>query len=82
MSFTDQNLLLHGDNIEVLKALQRSFAGQIQCVYLDPPYNTGTKRRGHQESAGYRDDFDGQQPSRATPPSIVAPPSNATPPAF
>ncbi len=36
-----QNLLVHGDNLEVLRGLAGSFAGKIRCVYLDPPFNTG-----------------------------------------
>lgn len=36
-----ENLLVHGDNLVVLRALARAFAGKIRCAYLDPPYNTG-----------------------------------------
>lgn len=36
-----ENMLIHGDNLLALKALENSFAGKIQCVYIDPPYNTG-----------------------------------------
>src|SRR5690554_662076 len=35
------NLLIEGDNLEVLKALQESFLGQVKLIYIDPPYNTG-----------------------------------------
>ena len=35
------NLLVHGDNLAVLRALAPRFAGRIRCAYLDPPYNTG-----------------------------------------
>lgn len=35
------NLLIKGDNLVALKALQRHFAGKIKCVYIDPPFNTG-----------------------------------------
>ncbi|KTQ96010.1 DNA methyltransferase [Aureimonas ureilytica] len=38
---TTRNLMLEGDNLEVLKLLQRSFSGQIKLIYIDPPYNTG-----------------------------------------
>lgn len=38
---TTQNLLIEGDNLEVLKLLQKSYAGKIKLVYIDPPYNTG-----------------------------------------
>ncbi len=36
-----KNLLIEGDNLEVLKLLQKSFAGKVKLVYIDPPYNTG-----------------------------------------
>lgn len=36
-----QNLMIEGDNLEVLKLLQKSFAGKVKLVYIDPPYNTG-----------------------------------------
>ncbi len=35
------NLLIHGDNLLALRALEHEFAGRVQCVYIDPPYNTG-----------------------------------------
>ena len=35
------NMLIHGDNLLALKALEQDFAGKIKCVYIDPPYNTG-----------------------------------------
>lgn len=35
------NMLIHGDNLLALKALEQQFAGQVKCVYIDPPYNTG-----------------------------------------
>lgn len=35
------NMLIHGDNLLALKALEQDFAGQIKCIYIDPPYNTG-----------------------------------------
>lgn len=36
-----QNLFIEGDNLEVLKLLQKSYAGKIKMIYIDPPYNTG-----------------------------------------
>jgi adenine-specific DNA-methyltransferase len=36
-----RNLLIEGDNLEVLKLLQRSYSGRVKLVYIDPPYNTG-----------------------------------------
>ncbi len=38
---TTQNLLIEGDNLEVLKLLQRSYSGKVKLIYIDPPYNTG-----------------------------------------
>lgn len=38
---TTKNLMIEGDNLEVLKLLQKSYAGQIKMIYIDPPYNTG-----------------------------------------
>lgn len=38
---TTQNLMIEGDNLEVLKLLQKSYAGQVKLIYIDPPYNTG-----------------------------------------
>jgi adenine-specific DNA-methyltransferase len=35
------NRLIYGDNLLALKALEREFTGQVKCVYIDPPYNTG-----------------------------------------
>lgn len=36
-----ENMLIHGDNLLALKALESDFAGQVKCVYIDPPFNTG-----------------------------------------
>lgn len=36
-----ENMLIHGDNLLALKALEQNFAGKIKCIYIDPPYNTG-----------------------------------------
>src|SRR5690606_16880349 len=36
------NMLIHGDNLLALKALVQDFAGKIKCIYIDPPYNTGS----------------------------------------
>ena len=36
-----ENMLIHGDNLLALKALETQYAGQIKCVYIDPPFNTG-----------------------------------------
>lgn len=36
-----QNIMIEGDNLEVLKLLQKSYAGKVKLIYIDPPYNTG-----------------------------------------
>ncbi|HCT7305316.1 TPA: site-specific DNA-methyltransferase [Escherichia coli] len=36
-----KNLMIEGDNLEVLKLLQKSYAGRVKLIYIDPPYNTG-----------------------------------------
>ncbi|MEZ5457616.1 MAG: site-specific DNA-methyltransferase [Lysobacteraceae bacterium] len=36
------NLLIHGDNLLALKALEQEFRGQVKCIFIDPPYNTGS----------------------------------------
>ena len=38
---TTQNLMIEGDNLEVLKLFQKSYAGKVKLIYIDPPYNTG-----------------------------------------
>lgn len=37
-----ENMLIHGDNLLALKALERDYSGKIKCAYIDPPYNTGS----------------------------------------
>ena len=36
------NMLIHGDNLLALKALEQQFTGKVKCIYIDPPYNTGS----------------------------------------
>lgn len=36
-----ENMLIYGDNLLALKALEQNYAGKIKCIYIDPPYNTG-----------------------------------------
>lgn len=36
-----ENMLIHGDNLLALKALEQQYAGQVKCIYIDPPFNTG-----------------------------------------
>lgn len=47
---TTQNLYIEGDNLEVLKLLQKSYHGKVKMIYIDPPYNTG-------KDFVYKDDF-------------------------
>ena len=37
-----ENMLIHGDNLLALKALEQQYTGKVKCIYIDPPYNTGT----------------------------------------
>ena len=39
----DDNLIIHGDNLHALKALLPRYAGRVNCIYIDPPYNTGNE---------------------------------------
>lgn len=36
-----ENMLIHGDNLLALKALEQKYSGKVKCIYIDPPYNTG-----------------------------------------
>ena len=38
---SSDNMLIHGDNLLALKALEQDYSGKIKCIYIDPPYNTG-----------------------------------------
>ena len=40
---TTENLIVQGDNLHALKALLPRYAGQVKCIYIDPPYNTGNE---------------------------------------
>jgi len=37
-----ENMLIHGDNLLALKALENKYSGKVKCIYIDPPYNTGS----------------------------------------
>lgn len=39
---TFDNMLIHGDNLLALKALEQDYTGQVKCIYIDPPFNTGS----------------------------------------
>lgn len=59
------NLLVHGDNLEALRSLLPYYGGTVKCVYIDPPYNTGTPA-APREGAGwvYSDRVDSPQMAR------------------
>ena len=40
---TTNNKIIYGDNLESLKSLLPEFEGKINCIYIDPPYNTGNQ---------------------------------------
>ncbi|SHG92996.1 site-specific DNA-methyltransferase [Bradyrhizobium erythrophlei] len=46
----DGNLIIHGDNLHALKALLPLYAGKVDCVYIDPPYNTGNKEWSYSDN--------------------------------
>ncbi|MFC1497767.1 site-specific DNA-methyltransferase [Verrucomicrobiota bacterium] len=45
-----ESMLIHGDNLLALKALEQDFAGKIKCIYIDPPYNTGNAFEKYDDS--------------------------------
>ena len=47
---TDDNLIIHGDNLHALKALLPRYANRIKCIYIDPPYNTGNEGWGYNDN--------------------------------
>jgi adenine-specific DNA-methyltransferase len=63
---TTRNIVIEGDNLEVLRLLRRGYTGKVDVIYIDPPYNTGndfvydddlsTPREEHEAAAGYRDE--------------------------
>jgi adenine-specific DNA-methyltransferase len=63
---TTRNIMIEGDNLEVLRLLRRGYTGKVDVIYIDPPYNTGndfiydddrsTPREEHEAAAGYRDE--------------------------
>ena len=53
-----QNLYIEGDNLEVLKLLQRAYLGRVRMIYIDPPYNTGNDFVYDDDFAMSREDMD------------------------
>jgi adenine-specific DNA-methyltransferase len=49
------NMLIHGNNLPVLQALAATHAGMVQCVYIDPPYNTGNAFSHYLDGIGHDD---------------------------
>lgn len=49
------NMLIHGDNLLALKALEQDFSGKIKCIYIDPPFNTGGRINANGTEIGYED---------------------------
>ena len=52
-----QNLYIEGDNLEVLKLLQKSYLGKVKMIYIDPPYNTGNDFVYHDDFAMSADEY-------------------------
>ena len=46
----DGNLIIHGDNLEALKALLPRYAGKVDVIYIDPPYNTGNEKWAYNDN--------------------------------
>ncbi|HEX5279658.1 MAG TPA: site-specific DNA-methyltransferase [Micropepsaceae bacterium] len=46
----DDNLIIHGDNLEALKALLPRYAGKVDVIYIDPPYNTGNEKWAYNDN--------------------------------
>lgn len=73
---TTKNLMIDGDNLEVLKLLQKSYAGKVKLIYIDPPYNTGKdfvypddykdNIQNYQKFIGWRDENGKAQSSLAS----------------
>ena len=55
---TTQNLYIEGDNLEVLKLLQKSYLGKVKMIYIDPPYNTGNDFVYHDDFAQTQAEYD------------------------
>lgn len=55
---TTENLYIEGDNLEVLKLLQRGYLGKVKMIYIDPPYNTGNDFVYNDDFAMSRDEMD------------------------
>ena len=45
-----ENLIIHGDNLHALKALLPRYAGKVDCIFIDPPYNTGNENWNYNDN--------------------------------
>ncbi len=54
----EDNIIVHGDNLEALKSLMPHFAGKVKCIYIDPPYNTGNEGWVYNDNVKYPDGRD------------------------
>jgi len=45
-----ENLIIHGDNLHALKALLPRYAGNVDCIFIDPPYNTGNENCSYNDN--------------------------------
>lgn len=52
---SSENMLIHGDNLIALKALEQDYSGKVKCIYIDPPYNTGSRINADGEEVYYDD---------------------------
>ena len=59
------NMLIHGDNLLALKALEQEYAGKIKCVYIDPPYNTGSAFTHYDDNFLFHKEFSGEHSMEA-----------------
>jgi len=53
-----ENMLIHGDNLIALKALEQDFARKVKCIYIDPPYNTEARTNSKGEKLLYDDSLE------------------------
>ena len=53
-----ENLLIHGDNLLALKALEKKYVGKVKCIYIDPPFNTGARIDADGNEIGYEDEME------------------------
>ncbi len=53
-----KNMIIKGDNLEALKALLPYYKGQVKCIYIDPPYNTGSRIDADGNEVGYDDNLE------------------------